>query len=184
MPYDPDQHHRRSIRLSGYDYATPGAYFITICTQHRACVLGTIDADTMYPNAAGEMTLAVWHSLPERFPCVALDAFVVMPNHVHGLIVIAENATPMPEHAEGMTAPCASLGAVVGAWKSLTTQGYLRGIHDCGWPCFDNRLWQRNYWEHIVRDDAEMQRLRRYILTNPSHWQEDQLHPAAPSWTR
>jgi len=93
MPYDPNRHHRRSIRLKGYDYSQAGAYFITICTQDRACLFGKVVNGEMRLNDAGRMVLAEWNMLPERFPHVVLDAFVVMPNHVHGIVVITNPAT-------------------------------------------------------------------------------------------
>ena len=93
MPYDPNRHHRRSIRLKGYDYSQAGAYFITICTQDRACLFGKVVNGEMQLNDAGRMVLAEWNMLPERFPHVVLDAFVVMPNHVHGIVVITNPAT-------------------------------------------------------------------------------------------
>ena len=93
MPYDPNRHHRRSIRLKGYDYSQAGAYFITICTQDRACLFGKVVNGEMRLNDAGHMVLAEWNMLPERFPHVVLDAFVVMPNHVHGIVVITNPAT-------------------------------------------------------------------------------------------
>jgi REP element-mobilizing transposase RayT len=92
MPYDPTRHHRRSIRLKGYDYSQAGAYFITICTQDRACLFGKVVNGEMQLNDAGRMVLAEWNMLPERFPHVVLDAFVVMPNHVHGIVVITNPA--------------------------------------------------------------------------------------------
>jgi len=94
MPYDPTRHHRRSIRLKGYDYSQAGAYFVTICTQDRACLFGKVVNGEMRLNDAGRMVLAEWNMLPERFPHVVLDAFVVMPNHVHGIVVIT-NPAPM-----------------------------------------------------------------------------------------
>jgi putative transposase len=92
MPYDPTRHHRQSIRLKGYDYSQAGAYFVTICTQDRACLFGKVVNGEMRLNDAGRMVLAEWNMLPERFPHVVLDAFVVMPNHVHGIVVITNPA--------------------------------------------------------------------------------------------
>jgi REP element-mobilizing transposase RayT len=90
MEYDPEKHHRRSTRLGGYDYAQPGAYFVTVCTRGRACLFGHVLNGEMHLNEAGEIVASVWHGLPERFPGMEPDAFVVMPNHVHGVIVIHE----------------------------------------------------------------------------------------------
>lgn len=86
--YDPDKHHRRSIRLKHYDYSTPGHYFVTICLQNRACLLGNIVAGQMHLNDAGHMVQKNWIDLPQRFPHIALDEFVIMPNHFHGIVAL------------------------------------------------------------------------------------------------
>ena len=92
MNYNPEKHHRRSIRLKGYDYTREGAYYFTICCHHRRCLLGEIEAGVMHLNIVGATVKAVWESLPRYFPLIELDAFVVMPNHVHGIIVITDSA--------------------------------------------------------------------------------------------
>lgn len=94
MNYNPNIHHRRSIRLRGYNYSQAGAYFVTICTQHRLCLFGEIVDRTMMLNVAGQMVETVWQELPHRFPQIVMDAFVVMPNHMHGIIVITDSDNP------------------------------------------------------------------------------------------
>lgn len=206
MDYDPQIHHRRSIRLAGYDYSQSGAYFVTVCTQGRQTLFGTVADGMMEPNDAGRMIQAAWDGLPQRFPGLELDAFIVMPNHVHGIIVIpvADDATgDMGANDVGaglVPAPCAptttgattgattggattrvapTLGDVVGAFKSWTTVLYARGVRGAGWVSFDGRLWQRNYYEHIIRNEAELDRIREYIMTNPGRWAEDREDPRA-----
>ena len=185
MKYNPQKHHRRSNRKKGHDYGFPGFYFVTICTQHRACLLGKVDDGVMYANDAGQMVERVWLELCDRFDRIQLDAFVVMPNHVHGIIRLVD---PVGEIVVGMPTigaptrgvPVMGLGDVVGAFKSITTHEYAIEVHAHRWPPFDKRLWQRNYYERIVRDDNALQNIRRYIVNNPSKWQQDKLHPHNP----
>jgi REP-associated tyrosine transposase len=179
MRYDPHKHHRRSIRLRGYDYAASGRYFVTICVQGRRCLFGTIVEGELALNDAGRIVGAVWEALPERFPTIAPDVYVVMPNHFHAVVSITE-ALATPEPSEGSLRLLQTLGDIVGVFKSLTTYAYIRGVHEQGWPPFDRRLWQRNYYEHIIRDEAALARIRAYIENNPACWAADQLHPAAP----
>lgn len=112
--------HRRSLRLQGYDYSQAGAYFITVCTHNRACLFGEIVDGTMHENQAGQAVREAWQALPERFPGVDCDAFVVMPNHVHGILVLSGGQ--------------AHLSQVVGAFKSLTVHRYIQGVKNEGWP--------------------------------------------------
>jgi len=176
MPYDPNRHHRRSIRLKGYDYSQAGAYFITLCTQDRACLFGKVVNGEMRLNDAGRMVLAEWNRLPERFPQVVLDAFVVMPNHVHGILVITDPA-PTVGATVGATlvvAPTApTVGNIIGAFKSRVTVEYIRGVKTSGWPPFRGRLWQRNYYEHIIRNERALNAIRQYIMENPRRWHRD-----------
>ena len=189
MPYDPNRHHRRSIRLKGYDYSQAGAYFITLCTQDRACLFGKVVNGEMRLNDAGRMVLAEWNRLPERFPQVVLDAFVVMPNHVHGILVITDPA-PTAGATLGATvgatvgatlvvAPTApTVGNIIGAFKSRVTVEYIRGVKTSGWPPFRGRLWQRNYYEHIIRNERALNAIRQYIIENPRRWQMDRENEA------
>ncbi|MBX0327210.1 transposase, partial [Oscillochloris sp. ZM17-4] len=147
MPYDPERHHRRSIRLRGYDYSQPGAYFVTINVQGRLPLLGSIEMGAMQHSPAGMMAAAQWQALPERFAHVTLDVWVVMPDHIHGIILLHSNAAQ----------PGPALGGVIGAFKSLTTHAYIQGVETQGWPPFPGRLWQRNYYERIVRDEAALE---------------------------
>jgi putative transposase len=154
---------RHSIRLPGYDYSQQGVYFVTVCAERKTCLFGHIHADQMICNEAGIMIHTQWLSLPERFPGLKLDECIVMPNHFHALLIL--------------NIPSQTVGQIIGAWKSLTTNSYIDGVHTAGWPPFPRRLWQRNYWEHIVRSDEALVNIREYIASNPAHWEKDVEHP-------
>jgi len=156
---------RRSIRLPCYDYAAAGAYFVTIVTQDRAPILGTVVNGRAKCTVAGRMVWEVWSALPSVHPCVQVDTFVVMPDHVHGILVLAPRVMSDDEALEVMSLP-----TIVGLFKSMTTKRYIEGVNAHGWPSFRVRLWQRNYYERIVRDDDALDRIRRYILANPARW--------------
>lgn len=215
MKFDPAKHHRRSIRLKEYDYAQAGVYFVTICTQQRLSLFGDVVAGELLLNAAGEMVQTEWLALPQRFPNIALEEFVVMPNHFHGVVaitspivnadtnptvgatlVVAPNVVPDDSNHEyhgagtrpAPTAPtdaatpktattAATLGGIIGAFKSITTHEYIHGVKQFGWPAFPGKLWQRNYYEHVVRDEQDLARIRAYILNNSARWWEDHDHP-------
>jgi putative transposase len=157
---------RRSLRLESYDYAMAGAYFVTVCTQDRACLFGDVVAGAMCLNEAGEMVAALWDDIASRFSGVEIDQFVVMPNHLHGILILPDaDATANAATTRGATTRVAPtmdgpvgaplvgaptpvapvrLGDVVGAFKSMTTVGYIDGVKASGWPGFRRRLWQRN----------------------------------------
>jgi len=178
--FDPERLHRRSIRLKGYDYSQPGAYFITICTQDRACLFGEVVDGEMRLNDAGQMVQDVWDELPAFYPSVQTDAFIVMPNHIHGIIILV-GADPCvcPDEIgqPQMIAPRLSLPDVVHRFKTMTTKRYIDGVKKFGWTPFRRRLWQRNYYEHIIRNDHALQRIREYIWTNPLRWHLDRENP-------
>jgi len=185
-------HRRRGLRLKGYDYTMAGAYFVTICTQDRACLFGDVVAGAMCLNEAGQMVAALWDGIAARFSSVEIDQFVVMPNHLHGILVLPDAGTsgattrgtttrvaPTVVGASLVGAPVtgARLGDVVGAFKSLATIGYIDGVKANGWPEFRGRLWQRNYYEHIIRDETALNRVRRYVDDNPARWESDDENP-------
>jgi REP element-mobilizing transposase RayT len=169
------EHRRRSIRLKGYDYSSPGLYFITICVQDRSCVFGEIEDAVCRLSPAGDVIERKWRSIGERFAMVEIGPYVVMPNHLHGLLHI--NA-PHPDDSS-TTTPSSTIGSMIQWFKTGTTYDYISGVKQQGWPPFNKRLWQRNYWEHIVRNEREHERIANYILANPSSWPEDSLHPDA-----
>ena len=168
MTYDPAKHHRRSIRLRGYDYAQAGWYFVTVCTQGHICLFGDVMDGQMQLDEAGHMVQAAWDQLPDHCRRVQIDTHVVMPNHVHAVIVLL----PMDG---GRTS---SLADVVRRFKTFTTRRYIVGVKRYGWPAFAGRLWQRNYHEHIIRNERSLNKIRQYIADNPAQWPHDPENPA------
>ena len=292
MTDNPEIHRRRSLRLKGYDYTQAGAYFVTITIQGRLCLFGEVVSEEMRLNEAGVMAYKVWAALPHRFPVIEIDAFVVMPNHLHGIIIINQpvgaslvdaqscddksivgaslvdaqscdnksivgaslvdaqscdnksivgaslvdaqscddksivgaslvdaqsrddksivgaslvdaqsrddksivgaslvdaqsrddksivGASLVDTPTEGNQGTNRfALGDVVGAYKSLTTVEYVRGVKTMKWPPFHGRLWQRNYYEHIVRHNESLEGIQQYILNNPGQWAFDKENP-------
>jgi putative transposase len=193
MKYNPDIHHRRSIRLKGYDYSQNGAYFVTICTQNRECLFGEIMNGEMVLNDAGEIMKKWWLELENKFPNFGLDVFVVMPNHFHGIIVIdnEKNETEIvgadlrvcpdvyeqgkhtgsPLHGSSKSQP--PLSTMIQWFKTMTTNEYIRGVKTKKFPPFEKRIWQRNYHEHIIRNEKSYETIQNYIINNPAKWQDD-----------
>jgi REP element-mobilizing transposase RayT len=185
MKYDPKIHHRRSIRLTEYNYTLAGAYFITIVTHERECLFGEITNGEMNQNKFGLIAQQMWDKLPARFRNVEMGAFVVMPNHVHGIILldgtrrgIVESATdsgdrvtryaPTTDRQFGKMIP-GSIPAIVRAHKSSVAYriNLMRGLRN-------TPIWQRNYYEHILRNADEANRIHLYIESNPSNWADDE----------
>ncbi len=175
MPYDPFKHHRRSIRLKGYDYSQAGAYFVTICAQNRECLFGEIVNGEMQLNDAGKMIVRWWNELSNKFMTFEPDAFVVMPNHIHCIIVIVDVGMTLRGHPDDgqphRAAP--TLGDIIEWFKTMATNEYIRGVKQLGWKPFDKRVFQRNYYEHIVRNERELNAIREYIENNPANWAAD-----------
>ena len=190
MTHDPARHHRRSIRLRDYDYTQAGAYFVTLCAQGRECLFGTITAGEMVLNELGQIVHEEWKRSSEIRREIELDEFVVMPNHMHGIVWIVEmndvradgrppQPNPVRAHGRASQPPQRapkSLGSFVAGFKSAVTK---RINEQRGMPRVP--VWQRNYYEHIIRNDADLQRIRQYIVNNPLKWELDQLHPNNPS---
>ncbi|MFB9863797.1 transposase [Rufibacter immobilis] len=188
MAYDPLQHHRRSIRLRGFDYRQAGFYFITLCTQGKEYLFGRIIESKMVLNAAGKMVEKEWIALPMRFPNIKLHDYIIMPNHFHGIIeivgatlVVAQNAVEMAAANEQAKDSLPAQGQpqglplLISAFKSISTLKYTHGVTTQNWPPFNQRLWQRNYWERIIRDEKEYHHLADYIQNNPLNWKTDSL---------
>ena len=209
MKYDQQKHHRQSIRLQQYDYSWPGAYFVTICVREKECVLGDITNGAMQLSEWGRIVHEFWDAIPDHFPNASIDGRVTMPNHGHAIIKIDHDrrgaataphiATPnvaasnnaisddavsldenagreMGEETGEETSPLRpTLGQIVAYYKYQTTKriNELRGTP--GIP-----FWQRNYWEHVVRDEIDLNRIQHYIENNPLRWREDQLNPVVP----
>lgn len=199
MPYNPNIHNRKSIRLKGYDYSQSGLYFVTICVQNRLCLFGEIvNVETML-NDAGRMANQCWLDIPEHFPNVVLHEHIVMPNHVHGIIELvgANNYSPdnyspdnyssilkIPEidspesfidlgnrakNVSPLRSPSKNIGSIVRGYKIGVTKWFRSNGN------MEN-IWQRNYWEHIIRDEKSYQRIAEYIINNPKNWNTDKFY--------
>jgi REP element-mobilizing transposase RayT len=164
MTFNPDQHHRRSMRLKGYDYAQAGAYFITICTDNRACLFGEITDGLMRLNELGRIAEQDWLHLPEHHPHLDLDAFVIMPNHLHGVLIVSDT----PNSRSGRV----GLAEILRGFKSFSARAInvQRGASGVS-------VWQRNYYERVIRDEAMLNSIRQYIENNPVNWDKDTDHP-------
>ena len=180
MTFDPGKHNRGSIRLPRYDYTQPGAYFVTICVAGRQCIFGEIIDGVMRPNKNGLIVSEQWAGLPKHYPNALLDEFVVMPNHVHGIIHLIDDSRPsvgagfQPAHASPRTKPQHGLPEIIRGFKTYSSRGINRLRGTTGEP-----VWQRNYYEHVVRNDKDMDAVRRYIVENPLEWAEDPENPRA-----
>ena len=185
MRYDPERQHRRSIRLKQHDYTQVGVYFVTLCAHNREYWFGHMDGQEMHRSECGGITADCWQQIPRHFPHVVLDAFVVMPNHLHGIVVIDARAThdrathDRATHASPLQSvrPAGpgggSLGAIIGSFKSAVTRQVNVARGEPGPP-----IWQRNYYEHVVRNKKTLNAIREYILLNPSRWAQDVENPA------
>jgi uncharacterized protein (TIGR00252 family) len=169
MPFLPWK--RKSPRLPGYDYSQEGAYFVTVCIQGRECLLGEIAEGILRLNDAGEMVEKWWQKLESKFPLIKIDSFyVVMPNHFHG-IVFKSVETLKGAH---MGAP---LQKLLQWFRTMSTNEYIHGVKEYGWPSFKENLWQRSFYEHVIRNDESLNRIREYIATNPQRWDLDRENP-------
>jgi putative transposase len=176
MRYDSGQHHRRSMRLKGYDYAQVGAYFVTVCVRNRECLFGEAVNGEMRLNDWGQIATACWREIAYHFPAVELDVFVFMPNHMHGIVVLtnvgARHAVPLPNTEQFGKPVSGSLPTIIRSFKSATTKRINEMRRTLGAP-----IWQRNYYEHIVRNEQELACIREYIATNSLHWALDRENP-------
>jgi REP element-mobilizing transposase RayT len=189
MPYNPQIHHRRSLRLKGYDYSKAGLYFITICCQDKQFLFGDVKDSKMELNDAGKGADQCWIDIPKHFPDAVLHEYVIMPNHVHGIVELldgtenggmsigavnllpkkirAEDVLPQQENQYQKMIP-RSIGAIVKGYKVCVTK-WMRAnttIQD---------VWQRNYYEHIIRDEKAYNNIASYIINNPVKWDEDKF---------
>ncbi len=199
MKFDPQRHHRRSVRLADYDYSQPGAYFVTMVTQGRACLFGDVVNGEMQLSDMGRIAGECWRAVPEHFPNVELGTFVVMPNHVHGIIVLHDRADAEASARRGTIyraptatddAPTAiddapaerfqkpvpgSIPTIVRTYKAAVAREIVQ--QHGGVPI----IWQRNYYEHIIRDDEEHNRIHFYIESNVDNWTLDNENPVKPA---
>jgi len=170
----------QSIRLEGRDYSAPGLYFVTICTQMKRCIFGRVAATEIELAALGKIVHASWIAIPSHFAHVNLHAFVIMPNHVHGIIEIgcqagAQHAAPLqgmrPSEGRQQNVQAGSLSAVVRSFKAAVTR---RASNELSW---EGEIWQRNYYERVVRNGEEFSDASRYIAENPLKWEWDRENP-------
>ena len=161
---------RRYPRLKGYNYASVGAYFVTICTQYKVCLFGHIEGATMKLNSLGEAVALVWRQIPVHYPEADNEVFVVMPNHVHGIIEIRE--TERSGLRPDPTKACA-LPEIIRAFKTYSSRKINELRKSTGMP-----VWQRSYYEHVIRDEADYGRVGEYILSNPVKWATDRENPS------
>jgi putative transposase len=205
MAYDPRIHHRRSIRLRGHDYAGGGAYFVTICTQAKECLFGEIVGGEMLLNEAGQLVQKTWDDLPQRFGTLVLDAFQIMPNHLHAIFVLpgpglepalalatgAPVVQPCPAGGSVASKGAASRGAASWGAASRAPTSHRIGMGDVVGSFKSictiavnrlisrtgSRLLQRDFYEHVIRDVKELEAIRDYIVHNPKRWLEDPENP-------
>lgn len=182
---DTISHNRRSIRLYNYDYSQTGLYFVTICIQGKICLLGKIADGEMALNDAGRMVEKWCLELPNKFPGVIMDTYTIMPNHFYCIIEITDTvgahlcvcADKLNKNGESSGAHTgAPLHTVVQWFKTMTTNEYIRGIKLLDWQPFDKKLWQRNYYEHIIRDEKSHNNISQYIIENPFYWITDNYY--------
>jgi len=173
MIFDPDVHHRRSIRLKDYDYSQPGAYFVTICAKGRECLFGHVIDGMMLPNDSGKIAVSCWHDLTTHYEYVGLDAFVVMPNHVHGIIILRHPDDGGAGLKPAPTLKRHGLPEIVRAFKTFSSRRINILRSSPGMP-----VWQRNYYEHVIRNEHDMHAVREYIVNNPAGWNKDEENPA------
>ena len=172
-------YHRRSLRLKKYDYSQPGAYFITICTQGHECLLGEIKDSQMLVNSAGNIVQQCWHDLPNHYPGLELDSFGIMPNHLHGILVLGKERTDFNLRAGFKPAPTKirapkvhGIPEIVRGFKTFSARRINRICQTTG-----VKFWQRSYYEHVVRSEKELDRIRQYIIYNPLSWSLDRENP-------
>ena len=172
MSYNPDIHYRRSIRLKDYDYSKSGAYFVAICSRNRECIFGDVVDGEMRLNDFGQIVQKYWTWLPHQYKYVQLDEWSIMPNHLHGIVVINDDCRGGSRTAPTNIIKRKSLGRLIGAFKTVSTKQINLIRSTPGVP-----VWQRNYYEHIIRNEEELNRIREYITNNPLQWVEDENNP-------
>ena len=155
MKFDPQKHHRHSIRLPGYDYSLAGAYYVTLVAHDREPLFGEVVEAEMKLSRYGQIVESTWLDLPKHYPLLELDTFCIMPEHVHAILVLPEDGRrPLSE--------------ILRAFKSYAARRINLLRKTAGVP-----VWQRDYYEHIIRDNADYLAKRKYILDNPMNWKND-----------
>lgn len=208
MRYNPDKHHRHSIRLKGHNYSASGIYFITICVFQRECLFGEVVNGEMNLNQFGQLVASYWQNLARHHSTLNVDEFVIMPNHIHGILILSDRqakhnefvgagladpsfaphnaSSPKPALLSENVSQCSSKNVVTTQHRSISEM--IRGF-----KTFSARrinqirrspgvpVWQRNYYEHIIRDETVCSTIQQYIVSNPTSWRADQLYPSNPS---
>lgn len=180
--YNPAIHHRRSIRLKGYDYSQSGLYFITLCVQDRVCLFGKIENGKIILNKYGEIAHNEWKKTMEIRKNVELLEFIVMPNHFHAIVrLLGRGELHSPDNTLGnkgvcdtpLQSPSQTIGAIVRGYKSSVTKQINTSLSEVN---SFQQIWQRNYYEHIIRNEQSYQNISEYIVNNPAKWAEDKFH--------
>jgi len=167
MSFKPDMHHRHSNRLRDYDYSQGGAYFVTICVLQRECLFGEIVDGEMIMNETGRIVLAAWTDLPNHYKHIILDEYVVMPNHFHGIIdIVRVGLKPAPTEKQH------ALSEIIRGFKTFSSRriNVFRNKPGCS-------VWQRNYYERVIRNENELSRAREYVVNNSLKWELDKENP-------
>ena len=174
MKHNAKIHKRKSIRLKGYAYSSAGAYFVTVCNHNHLCLFGQIAEEKMLLNDAGKFANKCWLKIPEHFTHVSLDEFIIMPNHIHGIIIIedvnvgANNYSPL--QINQFRSPFRTIGSIIRGFKIGVTKWFRANTNVYN-------VWQRNYYEHIIRNKKELNKIREYIINNPLKWHLDRENP-------
>lgn len=181
MKYDPKIHHRRSIRLQGYDYSQNGAYFITLCAQDRKPIFGKIVGGKMQLSPFGIIVRDEWLKTSEMRKNIEMDEFVVMPDHFHGIIVIDDadigrGAMPRTQIEQFGKPTSNTIPTIIRGYKAAVTKQINTIQINAGVYNMPERIWQKNYYEHVIRNEASLNKIREYIMSNPLNWKEDDLH--------
>ena len=167
-----EPHKRQSIRLKDYDYSQAGVYFLTICVKDKQCFFGEIINDEMVFNDIGKIAEKFWRDIPVHYPNIELDEFIIMPNHIHGILVIVgiQHVEPLPRRHEYQKTIPKSIGSIIRIYKASVTNW-------CRNNGFEFFQWQRNYYEHIIRSEKQLKAIREYIRNNPYNWPKDSEYP-------
>lgn len=178
MTFDTARKHRRSQRLPFHDYSASGAYFVTVCTKDRVCLFGDVKEEAMHLNESGRIVEMAWNTLSEHYPNIVLDTIVVMPNHVHGLIIVRDvhmdtaDVEMIDDTSLRATRRRMLLPRIMGRFKMTSARRINDLRQSQGFP-----IWQRGYHEHVVRDQGTLKRIRQYITNNPAQWASDAENP-------
>ena len=194
MKYNPNIHHRRSVRLRGYDYAKEGMYFVTICCKEKIHFFGEVKNEKMELNEFGNIAHQLWENLPERWPHIILGAFQIMPNHMHGVLLIQRpttNEDTTTLNRSNLYAPSSLpdekpfskfqwatrpyLGQIIGAYKSMVSTECLKSHKEKTPENWLDKIWQRSFDERIIRSEEAFEKITNYIIKNPAKWKEDKF---------